>query len=161
MHLLWQCYDHHLVRCQISMFHSRTISKFDIWPNDDHNIVMKDTMYDWNYYLQRLDLEPGYDITWFIKNWWRRGYSDLFLWWHALITIWSIHWLLHNNILQQNSSLYLDRYQFLVNQIKSVPDYWSNLCKYLSQSHILPLMTMLWPSFGQISNFCVSFMHYM
>ena len=46
-HLSWWCYDHHLFRCQISKFHSCIRSKFDIWLNDGHNIVIKDAIHDW------------------------------------------------------------------------------------------------------------------
>ena len=44
-HLLWQCYDHHKVRYQISIVYSCTIGKFNVWPYDGHNIVLQDNMW--------------------------------------------------------------------------------------------------------------------
>ena len=74
--------------------------------------------------------------------------------WYCLYTAgwWSIFSLLSANILHQNSSSYLHRYQFYDYQILSKPALWSNTSIYLLQSRFLSNLTMLWPSSGHISN---------
>ena len=62
----------------------------------------------------------------------------------------------------QNTSLFLHRHQFWDDQIMPPPTVRSNVSKHLLQSNMFLSKTMLWPSYGQISNFYVFFLlHYM
>ena len=55
----------------------------------------------------------------------------------------------------RNSSLYLHYYQFPADQISQQKALWSNPSKYLHQSHISSTITVLWPSYGHISNYLI------